>query len=351
MQNRESIFIDMNKNDHEKVIYISDEKVNLKAIIAIHNTNLGPAIGGCRAVTYNSEKEALTDALRLSKAMSFKSALADLNYGGGKAVIILPPLVKVSKELVQAFAKKINKLNGLYITAADMGTNTQHMLWINKITKYVAGLDFSQKDFGDPAYTTAYGVLLGMKSLVNKLHGNDNLSNLKIVIQGVGKVGYYLCKELADRGVNLYVSDINSHNIKKVTQEFKVTVIDPKKIYSVDCDIFSPCAFGNILNNKTIPLLRTKIIAGAANNVLKDDIKDALMLRKRGILYVPDYVINSGGLYYATSLYEGGNKKEAMKKIENIYKTITNICDIADKKEITTSEVAYSLAKKKLGIN
>lgn len=328
---------------HEQIVFCHDQTSNLKAIIAIHNTTLGSAVGGCRMWPYASDDLALTDVLRLSRGMTYKNIMAGLPYGGGKSVIIGCAKTDKSPALFQAFGRFVASLSGRYVTAEDVGTTLKDMNEIRKETSYVVGLEGKS---GDPSPITAYGTYLGIKAAVKHKLGRDDLQDLRISVQGVGHVGYYLCKLLHDAGAKLIVSDINQEAIAQVVKEFSATTVDVDAIYQQDVDVYAPCALGATLNDKTISQLKTTIVAGAANNQLAED-RHGLELVKRGILYAPDYIINAGGMINV-SLEENYNREQAMKKTEIVYDSLMQVFSAAQKNGKATNEVADELARAKL---
>ena len=334
-------------DNHEQVVFCYDQPTKLKAIIAVHNTQRGPSIGGCRMYPYASEEEALTDALRLSRGMTYKCAMANLNLGGGKTVIIGDPRQIASEELFRTFGKFVERLNGTYITAEDIGTNTNYMAWIRQETEHVVGLPTDLGGLGDPSPVTAHGILMGIKAAVKYTLGKEDITGMKVVVQGAGHVGYHLCKELYNAGAQLFVSDINETNLKRVIDEFKATPVKDD-IYGLEVDIFAPCAMGAIINDNTIPLLKCKIIAGSANNQLKDELKHGLILKEKNILYAPDYVINAGGLLNVNAELKKETPEQALVKTEEIYETLLKIFNLAEKDNTSTSLAANRIAEQRI---
>lgn len=345
-----SIFdkLNLDSNNHEQVVFCNDKHSGLKAIIAIHNTQLGPALGGCRMYPYENEADALTDVLRLSKGMTKKAAVAGLNLGGGKAVIIADPKIHSTESLFRTFGRFVNSLGGRYITAEDVGTNTRAMEWVLQETDHVVGIPAYLGGSGDPSPVTAHGTFVGIKAAVKKIKGTDNLSGIKVAVEGIGNVGYNLCKELHASGAKLFVSDINPVAIKRAVAEFKAQQVKIEELYGLDVDVYAPCALGATINDKTIAQLKCSIIAGAANNQLKDEEKHGAELKNRGILYAPDYVINAGGLINVYPEVHGGDAASAWSKVENIYYTLQNIFDIAEKENVTTNTAANKLAHERI---
>lgn len=343
-----NIFENSSFDNHEQVVYCYDDYTKLKAIIAIHDSRLGPSIGGCRMYPYTTEDDALTDVLRLSRGMTYKSAITGLNFGGSKAVIIGNPATDHSEMLFRTFGRYVNSLNGRYITAEDSGTNITTMEWTRIETQHVVGLPTYIGGFGDPSPVTAHGVFVGIKATLKKLTGSEDLTAKKVAIQGVGHVGYYLCKELSEAGATLYVADINKENLKMVTTDFKVNVVEPSEIFSVDCDIFAPCALGAILNSKTIPLLKCSIVAGSANNQFADEQANSEALKARNILCAPDYAVNAGGLLDVAAEFFGASRELAWHKAEEIYNTLLDIYHQAEEQDISPLAAANKVAEARI---
>lgn len=312
----------MCEKGHEKVLFVNNEKAGLKAIIAVHNTVRGPAIGGCRLWPYASEEDALFDVLRLSRGMSHKNAAAGLNFGGGKGVIIADPSQK-TEAMFEAFGEAVNALGGCYITAEDVNTDCNDAIVMTRKTKYVCGLPAVS---GDPSPFTALGVWQGIKATAKVLYGTDSLDGLTIAVQGIGKVGYDLCRHLHKEGAKLIVANRqNKANLVRAQEEFGAVVVGADEILSQKCDILAPCALGAIVNPTTIPQFNCKAIAGAANNVILD-LAAGQALKDRGILYAPDFIINAGGVINAAGEAAGNyNEKEVLDKCYNIYNTVERI--------------------------
>ena len=313
---------EMSKYRHEKVLFVNNEKAGLKAIIAVHNTNLGPAIGGCRLFPYASFDDALFDVLRLSRGMSHKNAVAGLPHGGGKGVIIADPSMK-TEAMFEAFGEAVNNLGGDYITAEDVNTDCDDALNMMRKTKHICGLPMNS---GDPSPFTARGVWQGIKATAKVALGRDDLEGLTIAVQGLGKVGYDLCRHLHESGAKLIIANrSNKEMAEKAIAEFGAKIVATEEIYAQECDIFSPNAMGAILNPTTIPQLKCKAVAGGANNQILDDAS-GIALKERGIFYAPDFVINGGGVINAAAEVDGPyNKEEVLKKVDNIYNTIEHI--------------------------
>jgi leucine dehydrogenase len=334
---------------HEQVLFCSDNELGLKAIIAIHNSTLGPALGGTRMWTYASDLDALQDVLRLSRGMTFKAAISGLNLGGGKAVILGDPRGKLKSEAyMRRFGMFVENLNGKYITAEDVGTNTRDMEYIKMSTDHVTGIPMSMGGSGDPSPVTAYGTYLGMKASMKQLTGSDSLAGKRVVVQGVGNVGYYLCELLKKDGAQIFVYDIFQDKIDAVVKDFGVTVIGADEVYSYDADVFAPCALGAILNETTIPQLKVSIIAGGANNQLKDEAADGNRLKERNILWAPDFLINAGGLCNVYTELEGYSKERAYARCETIYDTTLRCYAHAADNNITTSKASIELAQQRI---
>ncbi|MED4204330.1 branched-chain amino acid dehydrogenase [Neobacillus mesonae] len=341
------IFKYLEKYDYEQVVFCQDKQSGLKAIIAIHDTTLGPALGGTRMWTYASEEAAIEDALRLAKGMTYKNAAAGLNLGGGKTVIIGDPRKDKNEEMFRAFGRYIQGLNGRYITAEDVGTTVADMDLIHEETDYVTGISPAFGSSGNPSPVTAYGVYRGMKAAAKEAFGTDSLEGKTIAIQGVGNVAYTLCRYLHEEGAQLIVTDINKEAVNRAVEEFGARAVDPDDIYGVECDIYAPCALGATVNDETIPQLRAKVIAGSANNQLKDT-KHGDIIHEMGIVYAPDYVINAGGVINVADELYGYNHERAMKKVETIYNSIEKIIDISKRDGVPTYVAADRMAEERI---
>jgi len=347
VESRFSIFETMEMEDYEQVVFCHDKVSGLKAIIAIHDTTLGPALGGLRMWNYASDEEALIDALRLSKGMTYKNAAAGLNLGGGKAVIIGDAKTQKSEALFRAFGRYVQSLNGRYITAEDVNTTVADMDYIHMETDFVTGVSPAFGSSGNPSPVTAYGVYRGMKAAAKEVYGTDSLGGKTIAIQGVGNVAFNLCRHLHEEGAKLIVTDINQEALQRAEEAFGALIVAPEDIYSVEADIFAPCALGATLNDETIPQLKVKIIAGAANNQLKED-RHGDMLEERDILYVPDFVINAGVLINVADELDGYNRDRAMKKVELVYDAVTKVFEIAKRDHLPTYRAAEKMAEERI---
>ncbi|NRA60079.1 MAG: Glu/Leu/Phe/Val dehydrogenase [Psychrobium sp.] len=327
-------------DNHEQVSFFTDEQSGLKSIVAIHDTTLGPAVGGCRMWNYASDEEAIIDVLRLSRGMTYKNAVAGLKMGGGKSVIIGDSRQDKSPELFRAFGRAIHTLGGRYYSAEDVGINTQDIMIAHQETPYMAGLEGKS---GDPSPFTALGTFLGIKAAVKHQLGKDSLSGLKVAIQGLGNVGYHLCRHLHNAGAKLVVTDLNQQALQNVAKEFNATIVGLDEIYSQDVDIYAPCALGATINDQTINVIKASIIAGCANNQLSE-ARHGDLLRDKGILYAPDYVINAGGIINV-SFESDYNAAKSTEKVEKIYNTLLDIFQAADTKQVQTAAIADQMAR------
>lgn len=325
---------------YEKVVRADDPESGLHALIAVHDTTLGPALGGMRMWPYASEEEALTDVLRLSKGMTYKSAIAHTGLGGGKSVIIGDPANK-SRDLFLAMGDFVESVGGRYITAEDVNIGIADLEIVKERTSYVTGLSRESGSSGNPSPYTAHGVYLGLKYCVERVFGNDDLKGRKIAVLGTGSVGSALVRKLAEEGAEVYAHDLNEGKVAELEKGYGVHRVSEEDVLTMECDVFAPCALGGILNDSTIPKLGCKIVAGAANNVLLE-VQDGNDLRERGILYAPDYVINGGGIInVAVELLPGGyNEDEALKRIRRIPEALKETFDIAEAEGISTAEAA-----------
>lgn len=338
----------MLQHNHEQVVFCNDNETGLKAIIAIHNTILGPSLGGTRMWVYNNEMEALNDVLRLSRGMTYKAAVAGLNLGGGKAVIIGDSRKHKTEALLRRFGKFVNSLGGKYITAEDVGMSSKDMEYIYMETKHVSGLPESMGGSGDPSPVTAYGVYLSMKASAKERWGSDSLSGKKVAVQGTGNVGMNLVKYLTEEGAKVYITDINEERLKAVAAQYKAEVVSGDEIYDLDVDIYAPCALGATVNDETLNRLKCSIICGAANNQLADEKVHGEAVIQKGILYAPDFVVNAGGLINVCSELTGYKRQRAMEQAENIYNTTLNIFKVSKAEGIPTYVAANRIAEKRL---
>jgi len=343
-----SVFEQVAENDHEQVIFCHDSQSGLRAIICIHNTVLGPAVGGCRMWKYATEEEALVDALRLARGMTYKSALAGLNLGGGKAVIIGDPKRDKSEPLLRSFGRFVQGLAGRYLTAEDVGTNVRDMEVVRMETDFVYGISRSLGGSGDPSPVTALGVFEGIKACAKRAWGDDSLAEKVIAIQGVGHVGYHLCQHLHREGAIIKIADIDPENLRRAAESFEVEVVGKDEIYGTECDIFAPCALGGVLDDQTIPQLRCSIVAGCANNQLADEMLHSKLLADRAILYAPDYVINAGGLINVANELVGYDRERAVQQAAGVYEILLNIFAHADSEMCTTIEAANAMAERRI---
>ncbi len=342
------IFENIEMHDHEQVVFCSNKESGLKAIIAIHDTKLGPALGGTRMWNYSNVEAALKDVLRLSRAMTYKSAVAGLNFGGGKAVIIGDSASKKNELLFRTFGKFVDGLSGRFITAEDVGTSVKDMEYVRMETKYVTGISKALGGSGDPAPVTSYSVYVGMKACAHEKWGSDSLRGRKIAIQGAGQVSRFLCEHLYSEGAELFITDLLDEKIKRVLETVKAHVVKPEEIYEINCDIFSPNALGGILNDETIPKIKAEIIAGGANNQLEDEDKHGRDIYEKGIIYAPDYVINAGGLINVANEIEGYRQDRAMKQAESIYEIVKKVLNTSKELSIPTNEASQKIAEERL---
>ncbi|MFQ5609983.1 MAG: Glu/Leu/Phe/Val dehydrogenase [Woeseiaceae bacterium] len=342
-----SVFDHREFDHHESIHYFDDPDIGLRAIIAIHSTALGPAAGGCRRWQYATDSDALTDVLRLSRGMTYKNAVAGLPFGGGKSVILASDKAPKSAALFHAFGRLVDSLGGAYITAEDVGINVDDMRKVHKETRYVSGLPQSGDSAGgDPSPWTALGVFLGVEAAAGTRLGVASLEGLTVALQGVGHVGYHLCRRLSEAGANLIVADVNRNNLRRAVTEFDATELSPREILFADADVLAPCALGNVLNSETIPRIRAKVVAGAANNQLAASI-DGQRLADRGILYAPDYVINAGGVISVAREYLGqSSEQEVSNEVAGIPARLDEIFSKAANEKRPTNEIADELARR-----
>lgn len=343
-----SIFGQVSSMDHEQLVICHDEATGLKALIGIHNTTLGPALGGTRMWPYASEDEAITDVLRLSRGMTFKNALAGLNLGGGKAVILGNPKLK-NEAFLRRFGRFVESLGGRYVTAEDVNMNTADMEFIGMETRHVTGLPEVKGGGGDPSPVTAYGVYMGMKAAAKKAFGTESLKDKRIAVQGVGQVGKYLIDHLIKEGANVMVTDIFEDKLQAIAKATGAQAIDPSIIYDLDMDIYAPCALGATINDDTIDRLKCAVIAGGANNQLKDEAKHGKILLAKGITYAPDFLINAGGVINVGAEYLGGyNREIVLQQTEKIYDTCLGILKKAENEQIPAQQAAIETAKARI---
>ncbi|WP_198520876.1 Leu/Phe/Val dehydrogenase [Alteribacter populi] len=339
-------------SDHEQVVFCNDEDTGLKAIIAIHNTTLGPALGGCRMRPYVTVDDALEDVLRLSKGMTYKCAAADVDFGGGKAVIIGDPEQDRSPELFRAFGQFVESLNGRFYTGTDMGTTPDDFVHARKETHCIVGVPEAYGGSGDSSVPTSLGVIYGLKATNKMLFGSDSLFGKRYAIQGLGKVGYKVAETLLEEGAELYVSDINHEALLNISSRAEqlsgsVKIVSGDDIYSTDADIFVPCALGGIINDQTINRFKCRAIVGSANNQLLD-LKHAELLKNRGILYGPDYIVNSGGLIQVADELYGPNKERVLRGTKAIYETLTEIYLQSNIQGISTEAAANDFCESRI---
>ncbi|MFZ5481182.1 MAG: Glu/Leu/Phe/Val family dehydrogenase [Myxococcota bacterium] len=339
-----SLFEQLASYDHEQIVFCRNDDVGLRAIIAIHNTTLGPALGGTRLYDYASEAEAVRDVLRLSRGMTYKAAVAGLDLGGGKAVIIGEPSMK-SEAMFRAFGRHVDTLGGRYITAEDMNTSVEDMDNIRRETKWVTG---SGGGSGDPSPVTAWGCFHGIRACLEVIYGSPDVAGRTVAIQGVGNVGYYLAKYLHEAGASLLYADISQKRLARCIEEFGGSVVEGDDFYRANCDVLAPCAIGGIINQRTIPLIKAPIIAGGANNQLDDETRDGEALSERGITYAPDYVINAGGLINVYSELKGYSHDKAMGDAASIFNTLKRVINKAKSEGTTTARAANRVAEERI---
>jgi leucine dehydrogenase len=338
------LFETVREMGHEQVLYCHGKNPDIRAIIAIHDTTLGPAMGATRLYPYINEEAALKDALRLSRGMTYKASCANIPAGGGKAVIIANPADKTD-EMLRAYGRFVESLKGRFITGQDVNITPQDVRTIKQETNYVVGVE---EKSGGPAPITALGVFLGIKSAVEFRWQTKNIEGMKVAVQGLGNVGKNLCRHLHEHGIELIVTDVSSEKTAEIKQLFGATVVEPDEIYSQNVDIFAPCAMGGIINSQTIPQLQAKIIAGAANNQLDNERLHGQRLVEKDILYCPDYVINAGGIINVYNEMIGYNEDKTFKQVNNIYDTLLAIFDIAQQQSITTNDASKRLADERI---
>ena len=340
------LFESIHASGHEQIVFCNNSEVGLKAIIAIHNTTLGPALGGLRMWPYGSEQEALDDVLRLSRGMTYKASVSGLNLGGGKAVIIGDPRQDKSEALFRAFGKFIDTLNGRYITAEDVGIDVNDMEFIFQETNNVVGVHQVHGGSGDPSPFTAYGTMQGIRAALQYKYGNEDVGQYSFAVQGAGHVGLHLVRLLREEGAKVFVTDIDQEAIDACV-ELGAEAVGLEEIYDAEADVFSPCALGSVINEQTIPRLKFKIVAGAANNQLADDVAGDELAR-RGIVYAPDYAVNAGGLMNVSIEFEGYSEERAYRMTRTIYYNIGRIFAIADRDGISSWRASDRMAEERI---
>lgn len=339
------VIAQMSQYNHEELLFCNDNETGLKAIIAVHNTVLGPALGGTRIWAYNNEIEALNDVLRLSRGMTYKNSLAGLNLGGGKAVIIGDSRKIKSEALMRRFGKFVNSLGGNYITAEDVGISPADMVYVNMETNHVVGLPGKS---GDPSPVTARGVYMGMKACAKEQFGTDSLAGRKIAVQGVGHVGEYLVASLVKEGAEVYITDVYEPTLKRVSEQYGVKVVGLDEIYDLNVDIYAPCALGATINDETLDRLKCSIISGAANNQLQSEAIHGKRVMEKGIIYAPDFALNAGGVINCYSEVANLSSEWALNKADDIYTTITEIVKRSKSESIPTYQIANKMAEERI---
>ena len=341
------VFESISKTEHEEVVFCQNKDAGLKAIIAIHNSVLGPALGGLRMWPYATEQDALNDVLRLSRGMTYKAAVSGLNLGGGKGVIIGDPSKDKSEALFRAFGRYVNSLNGRYITAEDVGIDVNDMEYVYRETEFVTGVHQVHGGSGDPSPFTAYGTLQGLMAALQVQYGNEDVGKYTYAVQGVGHVGMEYVKLLREQGAKVFVTDINKDSVQRCVDDYGCEAVALDDIYDVDADVYSPCALGGTVNHATIPRFKFKVICGAANNQLAtEDCGDEV--ENRGIIYAPDYAVNAGGLMNVSLEIEGYNRERAMRMMRTIYYNLSKIFQIAKRDGVTTAEAAERMAHERI---
>lgn len=348
LKKADPVFGQLSFNDHEQIVFCNDKDTGLKAIIGIHNTVLGPALGGTRMWQYASEWDALNDVLRLSRGMTFKAAITGLNLGGGKAVIIGDAKTQKTPELMLRFGEFVHSLGGKYITAEDVGMDTADMDLVRTVTPHVTGISESLGGAGNPSPITAYGVYMGMKAAAKEAFGSDSLEGRSVLVQGIGHVGEVLVGHITQEGAKVYISDINEARLQEVSKKYGATIYGGQDIYSAQLDIYAPCALGATINDNTIEQLQVKVIAGAANNQLANETIHGNRLKERGIVYAPDFLINAGGIINVYAEIENYGKPGIKRKTENIYDTTLEIFAKASANNCTTHEAALEIALQRI---
>ena len=341
------IFESISKTEHEEVVFCQNKDAGLKAIIAIHNSVLGPALGGLRMWPYATEQDALNDVLRLSRGMTYKAAVSGLNLGGGKAVIIGDPSKDKSEALFRSFGRFVNSLNGRYITAEDVGIDVNDMEHVYRETEFVTGVHQVHGGSGDPSPFTAFGTLQGLMAAMQVQFGNEDIGNYSFAVQGVGHVGMEYVKLLSERGAKVFVTDIHKDLVQRAVDDYGAEAVAADEIYDVDADVYSPCALGGTVNESTLERLKCTIICGAANNQLAtNEIGDEV--QRRGILYAPDYAVNAGGLMNVSLEIDGYNRERAMRMLRTIYFNLGRIFEISQRDGIPTYKAADRMAEERI---
>ncbi|MBC7915211.1 MAG: Glu/Leu/Phe/Val dehydrogenase [Pyrinomonadaceae bacterium] len=342
-----SLFNELSKCNHQQVVLCNDEDTGLKAIIAVHDTTLGPAFGGTRMWVYKTEAEALRDVLRLSRAMTYKAAISGLNLGGGKAIIIGDSRTDKTEALMRRFGRFVKNLNGSFITAEDLGTSNKDMEYIRMETQHVIGGNESANT-PNPSPITAKGVFMGIKACLKEFYGNDSLAGKSVAVQGIGHVGENLVHLLREENAKVYVSDINEERVRQVAKKYGADPVSNNNILDLEFDVYSPCALGGIINSATIAKMKCAIIAGSANNQLSDEDLHGQMLLEKGILYAPDYLINAGGMINSYSELSGYSKKRTLQLAENIYEVTRGVLKKSKSENIPTNKAADIIAEKRI---
>ena len=342
-----SLFYELSKCKHQQVVFCNDEDTGLNAIIAVHDTTLGPAFGGTRMWEYKTEGEALRDVLRLSRAMTYKAAISGLNLGGGKALIIGNNRADKSEALMRKLGQFIRNMNGSFITGEDLGTNNRDMEYIRMETEHVIGGRESSNG-ANASPITAKGVFMGIKACLKELYGNDSLAGRSVAIQGIGHVGENLVHLLREENAKVYVSDINEERVGQIAKKFGAEAISNNNILDLEFDVYSPCALGGIINSATIAKMKCGIIAGSANNQLADENLHGQMLLDKGIIYAPDYLINAGGMINSYSELSGYSKKRTLQLAENIYEVTRGVLKKSKAENIPTNKAADKIAEKRI---
>jgi leucine dehydrogenase len=350
LQKMDPVFGQLSFNDHEQIVFCNDKDTGLKAIIGIHNSVMGPALGGTRMFNYASEWDALNDVLRLSRGMTYKAAITGLNIGGGKAVIMGDAKTQKTPELMRKFGEFVHSLSGRYITAEDVGMETSDMDLVRDVTPYVTGISEERGGSGNPSPVTAFGVYMGMKAAAKQQFGSEKLEGKKILVQGIGHVGETLVDYLTKEGAQVIIADINEERLNEVAAKYNAQVFTGDDLYSADVDIYAPCAMGATINDVTVNKIKAKVIAGAANNQLADENTHGLILQERGILYAPDFLINAGGIINVYAELAHYDKAEIMRRTENIYNTTLEIFDYAVANGITTHQAALNIAQNRIDL-